>query len=190
MFIILAILVAPLSAAQAADEGKSYMTRLTIYNNSQFDFTISLWGGEQYNFTVPPHSDASYLVVRGDYAYTLKSCNHTASGDLDLNIFQIMHVPVCGGNAGGKSKYLHNIDVSKIVKGVNIKIHNQTKEAIGLYLRTTDKHHFLNLAPREVLTLLVLRDTYVYSYVACGELQSGYYAARVNIPLKLTCANK
>ena len=127
-------------------------------------------------------------MPRGKSYFAMTTCNRTTSGTLNLNIFQTMHVPVCGGNAGTIGGKHHNIDVSDYLKIVKIKIRNKTHQDIRLYLRTLDYHHYLNLEPKEVTTLNVVRDRYVYSDLACGELEAGYYEARVYIPLDLKCS--
>jgi hypothetical protein len=181
----LALSFFPSGAALADDQ--TPMTRLTVINQSQFPFTIQLFGPEQYNLEVPAYETGFLLVLRGNYSFVMHMCNYTATSSIDLNIFQKMYVPVCGGSARAKATKHHVIDASTILKPVTIKIRNKTKEPIGLYLRTLENHYHLNLVAGEVLKITVPRDRYVYSYVACGELVAGYYNARVNIPLDLKC---
>ena len=188
--IVLALLMIALTlptTAARANEGKSPNVRFTIINYSQHPFTLNAYGPETYTFEVSAYSKKIWVVPRGTYSFTMKACNQTSSGTLDLNIYQVMHVPVCGGKAGGKGDKPHNIDVADYNKMVRITIRNKTREPVRLYLRTLDNHYYLNLEAREVTTLIVPRDRYVYSFLACGELQSGYYSARVAIPLDLKC---
>jgi hypothetical protein len=98
-----------------------------------------------------------------------------------------MHVPICGGTLKPKGEKTHHVDTSDYVKTVKITIRNKTWEKIRLYLRTLDNHYYLNLEPQEVTTLIVPRDRYVYSFVACDDLEAGYYEARVYQPLDLKC---
>jgi hypothetical protein len=173
-----------------ADGGQSPNVRFTIINYSQHPFSITLWGPDQFSYTVAPYSKKISIVPRGMYSFTMEACNHTSSGKINLNIFQTMHVPVCGGTAGTVGQKLHNVDTSDYIKMVKITIRNKTREPIRLYLRTLENHYYLNLDPREVTTLTVPRDRYVYSFVACNDLEAGYYEARVAIPLDLKCTEK
>lgn len=173
-----------------AFEDKSPNVRFTIMNHSHRTFTLTANGPEYHAFEVAPNSKGSWIVPRGTYSFTMEACNQTSSGTLNLNIFQTMHVPVCGGNAGTVGQKNHNIDVADYIKMVRIKIRNKSRQPIRLYLRTIENHYYLNLDPREVTTLVVPRDRYVYSYLACGELEAGYYEARVYVPLDLKCSGE
>lgn len=186
---LLSILAAPTDIA-VADDAKPPFVRLTIINNSQFDFSLVLYGPDQYNFSIPAHSDGSWIVKRGMYSSVMRACNISKVGTLDMSIFQIIHVPVCGGNAGAKGDKHHHIDVADYIKPVKIKIRNKTSEPIGLYIRTLERHFFLNLEPNEIQYLILPKDQYVYSYVVCEQLVSGYYSPKVTPPFDLKCPTK
>ena len=173
-----------------ATESKPPNVRFTVINYSQHPFSMNAYGPEQFNFEVAPYSKRSWAVPRGTYSFVMETCNHTSSGTLNLNIYQTMHVPVCGGNAGTIGQKHHHIDAANTIKMVRIKIRNQTWEPIRLYLRTLDNHYYLNLEPKEITTLVVPRDRYVYSYVACGELEAGYFQSVIKPPLDLKCSDK
>lgn len=191
VFAILLVALLGISAAPTdsalADDAKPPFVRLSVINNSQFEFSLMLYGPDQYNFSVPAHSDGSWIVDRGMYSFVMRACNISKTGTLDMSIYQIIHVPVCGGNAGAKGDKHHHIDVADYVKPVKIKIHNKTSEPIGLYLRTLEKHYFLNLEPGEIQYLILPKDQYVYSYVVCEQLVSGYYTPKVCPPFDLKC---
>lgn len=184
--IIMIVLALPNDGVLASD-GKPSIVRFTVINYSQHPFTMNAYGPEDYTFEVAPYSKRNWVVPRGTYSFVMTACNHTSSGTLDLNIYQIMHVPICGGAAGKKGEKPHNIDVSDYIKMVRITIRNKINEPVRLYLRTLDNHYYLNLDPFEKTTLVVPRDRYVYSFLACNELQAGYYEARVAVPLDLKC---
>ena len=164
--------------------------RFTVINYSQHPFSMNGYGPEQFSIDVAPYSKELLILPRGVYSYVMETCNHTASGKIDLNIYQTFHVPVCGGNAGTIGQKHHNVDAADTIKMVRIKIRNQTWEPIRLYLRTLDNHYYLNLEPKEITTLVVPRDRYVYSYVACGELEAGYFQSVIKPPLDLKCSSK
>jgi hypothetical protein len=170
-----------------AGDGKPPTVRFTIINYSHQPFNINLYGPEQLSYTVAPYSKLVDFVDRGTYSFTMEVCNQTSSGSLNLNIYQVMNVPVCGGTLKPKGEKTHQVDTSDYVKPVQITIRNKTWEKVRLYLRTLDNHYYLNLEPQEVTTLIVPRDRYVYSFVACGDLEAGYYEARVYQPLDLKC---
>ncbi len=174
----------------ALAESQSPLVRFTVINNSQHPFSIYLYGPETHDIVVEPYSTSLYFVTRGTYSFFMEACNHTKSGKLDLTIYQNMYVPVCGGNSGAKGDKPHNIDVADYIKMVKVTIRNKTREPIHLYFRTLENHYYLDLAPREITYLIVPKDTYVYSYVACGELQAGYYQSLVRVPLDLKCSDK
>jgi hypothetical protein len=171
-----------------AYEDKSPTVRFTIINYSQHPFTMNAYGPEYFNFEVDAYSKRVYFVPRGTYSFTMEACNHTSSGTLNLNIFQTMYVPVCGGNVSPKGEKNHQIDVADYIKMVKVTIKNETWQDIRLYLRTIENHYYLNLEPKEETTLIVPRDRYVYSYLACDKLEAGYYNARVYQPLELHCS--
>ncbi len=173
-----------------ATESKPPNVRFTVINYSQHPFSMDAYGPESFSIDVAPYSKKALILPRGTYSYVMETCNHTASGKLDLNIYQTMHVPICGGNAGTVGQKHHNIDVADTIKMVRIKIRNQTWEPIHLYLRTLDNHYYLDLEPKEITTLVVPRDRYVYSYVACGDLEAGYFQSVITPPLDLKCSDK
>ena len=187
--VLLIVMALPGSSVLAGD-GKPTNVRFTVINYSQHPFSINLYGPEQYSITVPAYSKQATIVRRGTYSFTMVACNHATSGKIDLTIYQIMHVPVCGGSAKPVGEKPHNIDTSDYIKMVRITIRNKTQEPVRLYLRTLENHYYLNLNPREKTTLVVPRDRYVYSFVACGDLEAGYYEARVAQPLDLKCTVK
>lgn len=187
IFTVLMIALALPGGEALAGDGKPPNVRFTIINYSQHPFSINLYGSEQFSYTVDPYSKKIAVVPRGTYSFTMEACNHTSSGTINLNIYQIMHVPVCGGTAKPVGEKPHNIDTSDYIKMVRITIRNKTHEPVRLYLRTLDNHYYLNLDPQEKTTLVVPRDRYVYSFVACNDLEAGYYEARVAVPLDLKC---
>jgi len=188
LFLIILSLLTLLSLAATPQNMKTGPVRFTIVNNSQHPFSLSLDGGQDHVFYVEGHNTLSALVERDVYSFVMRACNHSATGSIDLTVHKTMYVPVCGGNANALGRHFHNIDASDFIKMVRITIQNETREDIGLYLRTLERDYFLNFAPKETQTLVVPRDTYVYSYVACDELEVGYYPARVRIPLLLGCS--
>jgi hypothetical protein len=187
--VIMIVLSLPGDVAMASDYEQNPNVRFTVINYSQHPFTMNAYGPEAFTFEVEPHSKRSWVVPRGTYSFVMEACNHTSSGVLNLNIYQVMHVSVCGGRTLKNDKH-HEIDVTEYIKMVKIGIENKTWEPIRLYLRTLDNHYYLNLEPREETSLIVPRDRYVYSFVACDDLESGYYNARSHIPLELRCSNK
>jgi hypothetical protein len=194
VFIALAMVMVSLLALPgsevSAGTGKSTNVRFTIINHSHKPFTITIVGKESFTFTVASNSKEAHIVPRDTYSFTMDACGHTSSGTINLNIYQIMHVPVCGGTAGAKGDKPHHVDTSDYIKPVRITIRNKTGDKVHLYLRTIENHYYLDLDPwgaGSVVQLIVPRDRYVYSFYACNGLEAGYYKARVNIPLNLVC---
>jgi len=189
---ILILLLALPGSEAVAGTGKPSIVRLTIINYSHAPFTINLSGPENLTFTVSPESKEAHVVLRGTYSFTMEACGHYSSGVLNLNIYQIMYVPVCGGTVAPKGEKLHNIDTSDYIKPVRITIRNKTGEKVHLYLRTMENHYYLDLDPwgeNSEMQIIVPRDRYVYSFYACNDLEAGYYNARTYIPLDLVCTD-
>jgi hypothetical protein len=168
--------------------------RLTVVNTSQFPFSLYIYGdsnGDEYSLDVPAYSDGKIFIKPDIYSYFMEACNYTKNGKMDLSVFQTLHVPVCGGKAVGFQNKSHHIDVSRIVKPVRAKVRNQTGQAIELYLRTQDDHHFLTLDSGEILEVVLKKEEgvqYVYSFLACDDqLITGYYTPRQTPPLDLKC---
>jgi hypothetical protein len=168
--------------------------RLTVINTSQFPFTLYIYGeghGKEYMMKVPAHSDDKIFIQPDMYAYYMEACNYEKNGTMDLTVFQTLHIPVCGGKAAGFRNKSHHIDVSRLVKPVWVKVRNKTGEAVELYLRTTEDHHFLKLESGEILELILKKEEgvqYAYSFLACGgQLITGYYTPRQTPPLDLKC---
>ena len=192
IFVVSSIALAlPSGVVAEAPKAKRPYVALTVNNNSQFDFTLWLYGPEKYNLTVPPESQEKIVVDRGWYSFTMTACNITEVGTMDLNIYQTIQVPVCGGVAFRHYKP-HQIDTSDYIKPIKITIINKTYEEIDLYLRTLNDDYFLHFDPMETKKQIVYRsqDQYVYSYIACDTLQRGYYTAGVTPPLYLDCDQK
>jgi len=187
--VLMIALALPGANAMANDYEQNPNVRFTVINYSQHPVSVSAYGPEYFSVEVDPYSKGSVIVPRGVYKFNMEACNHTSSGVLNLNIFQTMYAPVCGGKGVANPKN-HKIDVADYIKPVRVEIINKTWEPIRLYLRTLDNHYYLNLDPRETIYQIVPRDRYVFSYVACDELQSGYYNARAKISLDLRCYNK
>ena len=185
--VLLVVLALPGNNALAYQ--KAGKVGFTIINYSQHPFSITINGPETHSTTVAPYSKRVLMVERGTYSFFMELCNRTKSGTMNLSIYQVLHVPVCGGSAGKVGDKHHNLDAADYLKIVKIRIRNKTPQDIRLYLRTLEYHHYLNLKPREVTYLNVVRDRYVYSYLACGNLEAGYYEARQYIPLDLKCSD-
>ena len=192
--VIVAVLAVSAIFASRALADTNPVVRLTMVNNSQFDFTLHITGQKysyEYKMTLPPHSDGKLFIQPDEYDYYMEACNYSKFGELDLRTFQTIHVPVCGGKAAGFSNKPHHIDVSKLVKPVWVKIRNMTGQEVGLYLRTQEDHHFLTLKAGEHLKVLLKKEAgidYVYSFLGCGDqLITGYYTPRQTPPLDLKC---
>ncbi len=196
---VLVLLLALPGSEALAGTGKSTNVRFTIVNYSHKPFTINLYGDENFTFTVAADSKEAHVVPRGTYKFTMNPCGYTSSGMLNLNIYQIMYVPVCGGAGVDKEDRLntkgektHSIYSSDYVKPVRITIRNKTGDKVHLYLRTIENHYYLDLDPwgeNSEIQIIVPRDRYVYSFYACGDLEAGYYDARTYIPLDLVCTD-
>jgi hypothetical protein len=187
---VLVLLLALPGSSASAGCGKPALVRFTIVNKSQHPFTIHLYGPETLSFTVAPESKEAHAITRGTYNFNMEACNHSSSGVLNLNMYQTMYVPVCGGTEPKGQNKPHAIDTSDYIKPVRITIHNKTGEKVHLYLRTIENHYYLDLDPwgeNSEVQIIVPRDRYVYSFYACGDLEAGYYDARTYIPLDLVC---
>ena len=187
--ILMIALALPSNHAMAYEDEQNPNVRFSIINYSQHPVSVSANGPEYFSLEVDPYSKGAVIVPRGTYKFTMEACNHTSAGVLNLNIYQTMYAPVCGGNAVANPKN-HKIDVADYIKPVKVEIVNKTWEPIRLYLRTLENHYYLNLEPRETIYQIVPRDRYVYSFLACGDLEAGYYNARVMQPLELKCTKK
>ena len=145
LFAVLLIAILGITAvyAESALAEKTGVVRLTVINQTQFEFSIDLYGPDSYTITVPPKSDGKIFVDRNEYSYVMEVCNYVKTGTLNMNIWQKLYAPPCGGRAL-KNQKLHHVDVSKIVKPVRITVRNKTGEDVAVYIRTQDDHHFLN----------------------------------------------
>ena len=184
--VLMIALALPGNNALAYEDEPNPNVRFTVINHSQHPVSVSANGPEYFSIDVSPYSKGSVIVPRGTYTFNMEACNHTSSGVLNLNIFQTMYAPVCGGKGVAVPKN-HKIDVADYIKPVRVEIINKTWEPIRLYLRTLENHYYLNLDPKETIYQIVPRDRYVFSYLACDDLQSGYYNARAKISLQLRC---
>ncbi|MBM3144007.1 MAG: hypothetical protein FJ010_03345 [Chloroflexi bacterium] len=160
-----------------------------IYNNSRSKFTLELYGPATYTFTVSPETDSFYILKNGWYAFTMNSCNLSASGTFDFTTHKTLIVPLCGGLGGPTAQSGQHYDVSDYIRPANILIRNKTQERIGLYIRTLDEHHFLSFDPLEEQNILFedVSEEFSYSYIACGALQAGMTRLYIRVPFDLTC---
>jgi hypothetical protein len=184
--VVVAVLAVSAGVAQAADNVLYAPVRLTVINNSQFDFSLILYGPDQVTITVSPGQTGYKVITRGIYSFTMRSCNYSKTGTMDLNYEQTIHVPICGGNAGAAGSKEHHIDASEYIKPIKVKVRNKTGETVGFYLRTLERNFFFNFEPG-VTYIIVPKDQYVYSYVACGQLIAGYYTPLFSLPFDITC---
>ncbi len=191
LFAIFGVITSPAIASPNANtEDKSPYVRMHVINKSQFDFTIAIFGKKDYKLKLSPRSDKSVIVERGTYSFVMHACNATETGTINLNLFRNVIVPVCGGSALNKRKNPHNFDTTQYIKSIRMRVKNKTHEKITVYIRNKKRNYWATVEPKQWASLLVFREQYVYSFVACGKLQSGYYKARANQPLYLTCKNK
>jgi hypothetical protein len=189
---LIAILGITVVFTESALAEKTGVVRLSVINRSQFEFSLDLYGPGSYSLSVPAKSDGKVFVDRNEYSYVMEVCNYVKTGTINMNIWQKIHVPPCGGKGVARPK-LHHIDTSKIVKPIRITVKNKTGEKVDVYLRTIDDHHFLKFETGEVKTVIVKKEDgvaqdYVYSFQGCGDgLITGYYTPRVTPPLILEC---
>ncbi len=184
---LISILVFPATEAMA-EIIKPPEVRLTIINESQFEFTISIYGPEYHLIEVPANTTSISIISRDMYSFTMKACNYTETGTLDMTIVQTLHVPICGGRALVPGYKLHHIDVATYIKPIKLKLRNKTGSPVGIYIRTLDEHHFLNLDFGEIQNVILLKKQYAYSYLACGSLQVGYLTPFRHVPFDITCS--
>jgi len=186
--VLIALLAALAVPATAAMAEKPPTVRLTVINESQYEFSMYLYGPEQRFLTVPAGATYAIIVNRNWYSFTMDACNYTESGTLNMTMEQTIHVPICGGRALAPGYKPHHIDVADYIKPIRVKIRNKTGEQVGVYIRTLDEHHFLNFDAGEIQFDFMLKQQYVYSYFACDKLYAGYYTPYVSIPFDLTCS--
>ena len=188
-------LAIPSGAALAQDDDESdrpHEIFFWVYNESQFDFTLWLYGPVSYTITVPPDSEGFFVLKNGWYAFTMYSCNLYETGTMDFTTHKTMHIPICGATAGHIGQANNHYDASDYIRPASIQIRNKTLEPIDVYIRTLDEDHFMTFEPLEIQWLLIedARDEFVYSYIACDVLQSGYTRLYVHVPFDLTCNKK
>jgi len=172
-----------------SDTDKPLYIPFTVINQSQFDLTLSLYGPSSYEITVPPKSEADYWLDRGWYAFTMESCTLSEVGTFDFTSRRTLHVPICGGTAGIIDRSSQHIDASDYIRPATIKVRNRTRENVDVYIRTLEEHHFMKFDPMETQYLLIedASQEFVYSYLACGVLHSGYTRLYVHVPFDITC---
>ncbi|MBC8507249.1 MAG: hypothetical protein ISR58_21460 [Anaerolineales bacterium] len=187
-------LAIPSVAVMAADDDddRPHEIFFWVYNESQFDFTLWLYGPTTYTITVPPDSEGFFVIKNGWYSFTMFSCNLSEVGTFDFTTHKTMHVPICGATAGHIGNANNHFDASDFIRPATIQIRNKTFEQIGVFIRTLDEYHFMTLEPLEIQWLLIedARDEFVYSYIACDELVSGYTRLYISVPFDLTCNKK
>jgi len=192
-FVLIAMIFALAVPAGAvlADEDDESPILFKVINETQFEFSLWIWGPSQYEITLEPETEAEYWLDRGWYAFTMLACNDSAVGTMDFTHPQTLHVPICGGTAGATGDSYTHMDASDWIRPVRIKIRNRTGEPIDVYIRTVDDHHFVSVDEYETEYLLLndSKSEYVYSYVACDKLHTGYFKPNT-IPFDLSCGKK
>ncbi len=188
---MLCALVIPSSFAMAADDDDDELREIFfwVYNESQFDLTLWLYGPAEYELTVPADSEGFFIIKNGWYAFTMESCNLTKIGTIDFTTHKTMHNPICGSTAGLIGQANNHYDTSDYIRPATIQIRNRTFERIEVYIRTLDEDHFLTFEPMESQWVLFndIEQEFVYSYLACDELQRGYVTFYRMLPFDLTC---
>ncbi len=190
--LMLALLLALALPAPAQAQGEDFTWMLlTVTNESQFDYTLYLYGGTNYTLVVPPKTTTQFFVDKGWYAYSQVACNLTTNGTFDFtSTHYTINVPICGAPPSKSWNASLYYDTATDIRPIRIKIRNKTRLPIELYVRTLTEHHFMTFDPLETQELLLDNqdETYAYSYVACGELRSGYLLPRRGIPFDLECS--
>jgi len=197
LMILMAVLLLPQGVVLAQDEEDDEISELPheiffwIFNHSQFDFTLDLYGPTEYSLTVPPDSTGFFVIKNGWYAFTMYYCNMSETGTLDLTNHKNMISPICGGTGGATGQSYTYYDASDYIRPAQILVRNRTLQPIEVYIRTLEEHHFLSFEPLEERFIHIedASQDFAFSYVACDELIAGMTRLYIRVPFDLMCDN-
>jgi intracellular sulfur oxidation DsrE/DsrF family protein len=180
---VLGLLVTLVSATAYAQSDK---VKFTITNKSNKMFTLRMNGPEFLYLVVEPGTKKIFTPLRGEYTFTMFSCQAYANGNIDLTTIKNMVVPECG-SAGPETKSSQKIDASDTIKLVKITIENDAPNSNMVVVMTGPGTFVFSLKTGQKQSYTIPRGEYSVKYYACNRSDTRMFNARANKVLELAC---
>ncbi len=153
----------------SASGSKQGPIRLTIFNGSEFPFSITLTGPKTYIFNVVSGATREFVVDRGTYSFDMMLCRVGAQGAMNLNKTTTLTFKACSNT-----------------KLVEVKLENKTGTVSFVTLSGAGSFVF-TIPAGETRTFTIPRGEYAVTRVVCGATVAGTFEARSHRTLVLTC---
>ncbi|NUM46306.1 MAG: hypothetical protein HUU38_16505 [Anaerolineales bacterium] len=156
----------PETTSQGAKQGP---IRLTVINQSELPFSITLTGPQTYVFNVASGETRVFVVTRGAYTFDMMLCALGAQGVLNLDKMTTMQFKSCA-----------------LEKLVEVTFKNPTASPASITLSGPGNFVFTVLAG-ETRVLTIPRGEYAVTRSLCGGTETGTFAARSHRTMSLAC---
>ena len=143
--------------------------RLTIQNNSELPFSITLNGPQFYVLNAASGEEKVFVLQRGNYNFTMMLCGLPASGSINFNKMTTLQFKPCTND-----------------RLVNVWFENSSDSRVAVVLKGSNSYVF-SLGPGERKSYTIPRGDYDVSYFSCGAAHSGSFEARSERTLELIC---
>jgi len=156
----------PVSSGGTSKQGP---VRLTIHNESELPFSMTLTGASVYVLNVPSGEQRVFVVDRGAYSFNRMLCGVQAQGTMDLSRMTVLKFKSCGTE-----------------KLVQVTMKNMTSESASVSLSGPGDFLF-SLLPGESRSFTIPRGDYWATQKHCGTTNEEVFEARSHRTLRLTC---
>ena len=187
VLIIVAIVLIS-SVVIAAAPMATDLISLTIENNTNDYVTYRLEGPQFYYLMVPPYSDSTFTIERGDYTeQKFYSCGTFVNTTIDFNKKQSITVPKCGDKLFKTGKYSNSvIDGGKITKLVKVTFENPYTYDLLIILRGPAEHVFYIEAGNDE-SYTIAQGEYEVTQYGCSYLKLWKFYPHANKVKELSC---
>ncbi|HLE15879.1 MAG TPA: hypothetical protein VI776_14110 [Anaerolineales bacterium] len=167
--------------------GKSDLVRLTVDNRTNGTIYVTLEGLAFYYMVIGPGDIEEFTVLRGTYDQWVTACADTAKEeDVEITKTTRMIMPICGANANQAERSGSAIDLSDLIKIVDITIENDSGTNL-LAILTGPATYVFTFKKGEEKDYTVARGSYSVQYYACGRSATRSFHADKGKVLELKC---
>jgi len=163
------------------------LIRLTVDNRSSGPVYIRLEGEAYYYLSVGSEKEAVYTIKPGEYTQTVTACGDTVEEEeVEIKVNTRMVMPECGSRAKPNYPDQGKVDLSELIKIVEITIENDADTQL-LVIMEGPATYVLTLKKGDENDYTVAKGDYEVTYYACGRKDTRNFSAFKGKVLKLDC---
>jgi hypothetical protein len=163
------------------------LIRLTVDNKSSGPVYIRLEGEAYYYLSVGSEKEAFYTIKPGEYTQTVTACGDTVEEEeVEITRNTRMVMPECGSRAKPNLPDQGKVDLSELIKIVEITVENKSDTNM-LVILEGPATYVLSLEEDDENDYTVAKGDYDVTYFACGRMDTRNFSAFKNKVLTLDC---